>query len=34
MTASRQPVQNVEKKTLANQGRPHMESGHSLKPPE
>src|SRR5450756_216283 len=24
MTASRQPVQNVEKKTLANQGRPHM----------
>src|ERR1017187_6680998 len=24
MTASRQPVQNVAKKTLANQGRPHM----------
>src|ERR1035437_10999856 len=24
MTASRQPVQNVEKKTLANQGSPHM----------
>src|ERR1017187_9656117 len=31
MTASRQPVQNVAKKTLANQGRPHMARRGSLR---